>query len=454
MRRYFVLLAMVGGFMVSGTVAVAATTTGGGGLSRPGPGVSSAPVRNTPHLGVTKGGRVEEIRQLVQCGQTMYAAGSFSQIEQGGHIYKRRNVFSFRAISPFTVTAWAPRVNGTVNSITLSRNCSYAYLGGSFSSINGAKVSNIAKISTRTGAVGKRFAHRATAEVETLLRVRKHILVGGFFRAINGSSANPYMTSLNPNTGKNDGYLHLRISGYYHFSGAAPNRTRVYNQQPSHSGRFDLVEGDFTSVGGRQRRQIFMLKLGRRHASVTRWRSSEFNRHCTVGVPFYIQAASWSPDDTTVYIATTGVHSYKWNGSYPLTGLCDAAAAFPATHTSVIHKWINYTGCDSLYSTAADASTAYFGGHNRWSENPKGCNFRGPGAYSAPGMEGLSPNSGALYLNAKHSAGYYSRSRGYGADDMLRTQAGLWIASDNFEGSDMCGGVSGLAGICFLPDRG
>jgi hypothetical protein len=34
---------------------------------------------------------------------------------------------------------------------------------------------------------------------------------------------------------------------------------------------------------------------------------------------------------------------------------------------------------------------------------------------------------------------------------MLVTSAGLWIASDNFKGSATCGGVSGLAGICFLP---
>jgi len=34
---------------------------------------------------------------------------------------------------------------------------------------------------------------------------------------------------------------------------------------------------------------------------------------------------------------------------------------------------------------------------------------------------------------------------------MLVTSAGLWIASDNSDGSQACGGVSGLSGICFLP---
>lgn len=82
--------------------------------------------------------------------------------------------------------------------------------------------------------------------------------------------------------------------------------------------------------------------------------------------------------------------------------------------------------------------------------NTHGCKFQGPGAIPAQGMEGLSPTTGALYVNSQATSGYYTRARGYGADDMLLTRAGLWIASDNFHGAQMCGGVLGLAGICFL----
>jgi hypothetical protein len=199
-----------------------------------------------------------------------------------------------------------------------------------------------------------------------------------------------------------------------------------------------------------------MLNLATSPASVTGWTSPEwdgsagnlpggFPYQCATVEPFYIRAAAWSPDDSTIYIGTTGFH--PWNlptGTFPRSGLCDAAAAFPATQASVLHLWINYTGCDSLYSAAADPSTAYFGGHERWSENPKGCDFAGKGAIPAPGMEGLSPATGALTFNP-------TKARGLGADDMLLTSAGLWIASDNLDGSQTCGGVNGLAGICLLP---
>ena len=86
--------------------------------------------------------------------------------------------------------------------------------------------------------------------------------------------------------------------------------------------------------------------------------------------------------------------------------------------------------------------------------NAGGCDGLANGGYNAPGMEGLDPANGNLYVTPDGSAGYYSRDRGLGADDMLTTSAGLWIASDNQSGSQMCGGARNLSGICFLPHSG
>lgn len=461
MRRYLIALSAGAALMaLSGLAAQTAMATGSGGVPAPGTGVLAKPVTGTPHFSVTDTNPTEQVRQLVQCGGTMYAVGSFYNILQGSSTFARQNAFSFSATAPFTVTSWAPQVNGTVNSIAFQNgNCSDAYIGGSFTSINGTAVKNIAEINTTTGAVVKSFAHNASAQVDTLSVVttqalKTHLLVGGYYKSINGSSANPYMTSLDPTTGKDDGFVHLGISGHYQYTGVSSNPTRVYNQALSNGGTLDLVMGDFTSVGGKSRQQIFELNVGGSSATVTGWTSSAFNGHCVDQEPFYVQAASWSPDDSTIYIGTTGRNAYgRPANSFPLTGLCDVAAAFPATQSSVQPSWVNYTGCDSLFSTAADASTAYFAGHERWSMNPNGCNYQGPGAYTATGLEGLQPTTGALYLNSNKSnpSGYYERSRGNGADDMLVTSAGLWIASDNFGNSQTCGFVSGLSGICFLP---
>ena len=413
--------------------------------------VSSTPASGTPQLNAT--GTTEQVRQLVQCGGTMYAVGSFTSIKRFSTTYTRDNAFSFSASSPYTVTDWNPDVNGTVNSIAFSPDCSTAYLGGKFTSIGGTAVKNIAAVSTSTGAVISTFGSNANGQVATLLMVNGHLLTGGYFTKINNSSSNAYMASLNPSTGKDDGFVSLNISGNYSF--APSNPTRVFNQELSNSGTMDLVMGDFTSVGGVPRQQIFELDVSGSTAQVTGWTSPEWDGsnpaypyRCATVEPFYIQAAAWSPDDSTIYIGTTGYHPFGFpTGSYPRTGLCDVAAAFPATQGPVLHKWVNYAGCDSLYSTAADASTAYFGGHERWSQNSNGCDFAGPGAISAPGMEGLSPTTGLLTFNP-------TRARGLGADDMLVTDAGLWIASDNLNGSAQCGGVGGHAGICLLPYSG
>jgi hypothetical protein len=468
LRKYFI--AAIAGAVLLPLAATAAQAQGTSGELPPAGVVSAVPASNTPHLKATEDNPVEQIRQLVQCGGTMYAVGTFTTIIRQSSTYIRYNIFSFSATAPYTVTSWAPDVVGTygttsdvsatLNTIAfVNGNCQDAYIGGKFTSVNGTAVQNIAEIDTTTGNVVSTFASKAAGAVQTLLGVGNHLLAGGLFTGINGDSADPYMVSLSPVTGKSDGFLHLNISGNYSYPGVSANGTQVYNQQLSHGGTLDLVEGDFTSAGGVQREQIFMLDVGGTTATVTGWTSPEFDGsspayayQCATVEPFYIQAAAWSPDDSTVYIGTTGYHPNGYPvGATPRTGLCDAAAAFPATQASVLHEWVNYTGCDSLYAAAADANAVYFAGHERYSSNPNDCDELGPDGYNAPGMEGLDPATGNLYTSADGTAGYYSRDRGLGADDELVTSAGLWIASDNYDGSQMCGGVQNLSGICFLP---
>jgi hypothetical protein len=440
--RGLALIAGAGGAGLLGLTGTAAATPLAGAhpaLAQPVLAAAKLPA-TTPASGTpafpTVTSRVEQVRQLVQCGGTMYAVGNFSVVDQGGRTFHRANAFSFRATAPYTMTGWNPRASGQVNTIAFNgADCARAYLGGRFGSVHGTRASNIAEVSTSTGAVITRFGRAASHTVYTLVVNRGHLLAGGLFKTINGSS-NRYLTSLNPATGQDDGFARLGISGHYGGTGV----TKIYNQQVSHNGRLDLLEGTFTRAGGQARQQIFMIRLTGPKASVTRWTSAEFNRGCAAREQFYVRAASWAPSDGTIYTADTGYRPSKGAN----TGLCDAAAAFPARQQRVRHKWVNYTGCDSLYSTVADSATAYFGGHERWASNSRACDVQGQGAIRAPGMVGLSAARGTVTFNP-------TRGRGKGADDMLLSRAGLWIASDNFDRTSTCGGVSGHAGICFLP---
>jgi len=75
---------------------------------------------------------------------------------------------------------------------------------------------------------------------------------------------------------------------------------------------------------------------------------------------------------------------------------------------------------------------------------PARVRLRGPGRHLGTGHGGRVPDHRGADLQP-------DRGRGLGADDMLITSAGLWIASDNLNGTTQCGGVNQHAGICLLP---
>jgi hypothetical protein len=360
-RKTFVRFAAV---TVVSTAAVGTLATPSYASLPTGP-ASLTPATGTPHFPATTT-PTEQVRQLAECGSTMYAVGTFTEVRSGSTPYTRSGAFSFSATAPYTITSWDPEVSGTVNSIAFDgTDCSHAYLVGSFSSVGGVAVKNIADVDTTTGALAPGFKANVGGQVDTILGWNGHLFVGGKFTSIAGGTADPYFASLNPATGKNDGYLNLNVSGTYVYTDkngnpSGPNVTRIFNQQLSHDGTKLLVEGVFTSIGDQPRRQIAMLNLGPTGATTDAWYPTEFNANCAVDEPFYTQDAAWSVDDKTIFTATTGYKPATGsasNSSWPRAGLCDSAAAFPATAAQVSHKWINYTGCDSLFSTVADSST-------------------------------------------------------------------------------------------------
>ena len=248
-RAFIIGAGVVLALGASSTATVAAAGSG-----------SSRPAAGTPTLVST--GMPEQVHRLVDCGGTMYAVGDFTEISWDGTDYARNNAFSFSDTAPFAVTRWNPDVHGTVDTIAFNGgNCADAYIGGQFTSAGGATATNIAEIGTSTGALVPDFRHNADGAVQTLLAAGGHLLAGGRFTRINGSTAVPYYASLNPVTGSNDGFADLDISGHYQYQGVRDNATEVYNQQLSQDGTLVLVEGDFTSAGGLARQQIFMINV-------------------------------------------------------------------------------------------------------------------------------------------------------------------------------------------------
>jgi hypothetical protein len=424
------------------TTAVAAVVLGGASPASAATGtVGQVPFRNTPWLLHTT--PAQNVRRLVPCGSLMYAVGTISAIGQGSNTYSRGNAFSFSQTTG-AVTSWNPQVNGTVDDIAFSPDCSTAYLGGTFSSVHGTAAANIAAVDTSTGAVRTGFLHSASAGVYTVDYTHGQVLVGGSFGKINGV-ARTELASLDPTTGAVTSWANLAISGTYPRTGK-----RIDNSQVSHAGDKLLIEGVFTTIQGQSRQQMAILDLGPTAVTLDGWNSPDLLQPCIDAESYYTRAGAWSPDDQTVYGVSTGYKPLTGSGAntrLPRSGMCDAAFAFSTVSTPQHFKWINYTGCDSYYGVVADENNVYVTGHERWANNPNGCDFAGPGALARPGLADLSPATGVA------NDWNPTRALGHGGDDMLLTDAGLWVASDNFKkgGAQMCGHQTNHGGICFLP---
>jgi hypothetical protein len=434
------------------------------------PGMANAAVSSlppaTPQLGTSgTDGTVEQVRQIVQCGGTMYAVGLFSQVKNGNStaLIARNNAFAFSATSPYRVTNWNPNINGQVNSAACAPDGD-VILAGSFTQAGTTAVKNLVKVNGTTGVVNPAFLWtlNGTTSPAGLLNhvevVQGHLLVGGNFTAPKAS----YLASVSPLTGRYDNYVLPAISGTYVYTGVKSNTTKIYNmivRAPQASDPNEdaiLMTGVFTSVAGQHHEQIFRLNMPvGGTATVSAWQPADLYTHCATVEPFYAQDAAWSPDGSKIYIANTGYKPFDRSNRLAPAGPCDSVIGYNAEPQVEIaaglptgggRLWVNYTGCDSLYSIAADASTVFIAGHERFIDNSNECdrNNTAPGR-AQPGLGEVDPVTGLSQAGP-------SRGRGLGADDLLRTTAGLWIASDNQANTSTCAGKSAHMGLCFLPN--
>jgi hypothetical protein len=292
-------------------------------------------------------------------------------------------------------------------------------------------VTNLVKVDTVSGKIDPAFTPAPNKDVNAVVFTGGHLIVGGSFTTI-GGAAHAQLASLSPVTGHDDGYLNLGVSGQITGAGR-----KVWRLALSHAADRLLVMGSFTTVAGSPRQQIFMADLGATGVTLDDWNSPEFLKPCAPYLAYYLQAATWSADDDFVYTATTG--------RFGQSALCDTVAKYAATPDNDLEPlWTNKTGCDSLFAVAVDDDNVYAGGHQRWMNNEGACEIDNPESVRRQGVASVDPDTGrATDWNP-------GRSRGKGADDMLLTGAGLWIASDNTSGATSCAGTY-HPGICFLP---
>lgn len=371
--------------------------------------VSTNPANFTPR--VTTG---VAIYKLLQVGNTMFAGGDFTQIQNSARTltFNRDNLFSFDAttgtVNPLSVTFDQGEVGGLAsvgNSI---------YVAGTFHQVNGQPRRGLAKLDATTGAVDPAFNAHLTGAVEDVQLVNGRLIVGGKFAK--------RLQAVDPATGADTGYLNVTISGTTDTNAGA---TDIYRFAVNPAGTRLVAIGNFTTVAGSTRWRAFMLNLGTTSGSLSTWYYSHLNERCRAAkLPAQLRDVDFSPDGLFFVIVATGFIPQAGNET---TSLCDATFRFETGPpnppvTTVSPTWKNYTGGDTIHSVVVTNAAVYIQGHFRWvSSSGSGCNGS---CVARQGIAALNPSNGAAL------AWNPSKDRGVGGKDLLLTPAGLWVPSD------------------------
>jgi hypothetical protein len=391
--------------------------------------VSANPANFTPNIEDDAAVANAAVYALAKRRGTMYAGGSFRKVTNAARTeaHTRSNFVAFSATSG-AIRSLAPDFNGPVWALRATR--SSLYVGGAFTTVNGISRRALVKLDRRTGEVDRSFNPViASGRVTEVRLVDRRLIIGGTFPK--------KLIALNRRTGADTGYIDLGISGSV-ASNAGP--TKIYRFAVNPAGDRLVAIGNFTSVSGQPHRQAFMARLGESSATVSQWHPPALDLSCSgTKSPVYLRDVDFSPNGNYFVLVSAGF--------VPLSGdigesICDAAARFETAHetSTAAPTWINYTGGDTLHSTAVTGAAVYVQGHQRWLDNPRGRNSAGDGAVERPGIGAIDPVTGkALSWNP-------TKTRGVGGKDFLATADGLWVGSDgNRFGAEF------RASLAFLP---
>ena len=372
---------------------------------------ANAPASWTPH--VLDG----YVRTFAEVGNLIVAGGNFSTVAPSNQSFQlqRTNIFAFQKGNGQISQTFNPTLNGEVFEILPTGDGQTVWVVGGFSRVNGQTVRSIVKLNVNTGQRDTSFnAPAFNGRIHAIAHRGDRLYVAGRFTQV-GSQPRSLVAALDPDTGA------LLPDVSFEFSEPRRNGTlSVVAMDVTPDGSKMVVIGNFTRVNGLPRYQIAVLT--RRPPPPCRQLAHQrIRRRLQRQLPDLHAGCRHLARRTYFVVVTTGAYS----GGYPTT-LCDTAARWELSHVgeNLQPTWVNYTGGDTLLSTAVTEHVAYLGGHQRWQNNPYRGDAAGPGAVEREGIAAVDTRSGALL------SWNPGRDRGVGVYGMLATNDGLWIGSD------------------------
>ncbi|RPE78765.1 MULTISPECIES: PKD domain-containing protein [unclassified Frondihabitans] len=128
-------------------------------------------------------------------GNTVYAGGNFTTAQpagsaSGANTVSRPYLLSYNLTTGVLNSAFAPVLNGQVRAVTASPDGSRLYVGGAFTTVNGANAYRVVALDPTSGAVLPGFAPTINSTVNAIAVNGSSVYIGGVFSSVNKETHN------------------------------------------------------------------------------------------------------------------------------------------------------------------------------------------------------------------------------------------------------------------------
>ncbi len=137
--------------------------------------------------------------------KTVYAGGNFTQARPAGaaagtNQTPRSHLLAYDITTGNLITSFAPTLNGQVLAVAKSPDGSRLYVGGDFTTVNGASRSRIAAFNTTNGQLITTFAPPVGYQVRAIVATSSTVYIGGSFAGV-GSQVRGNLAAFNASNG-------------------------------------------------------------------------------------------------------------------------------------------------------------------------------------------------------------------------------------------------------------
>ncbi|MGI8578002.1 MAG: hypothetical protein ACR2KG_08810 [Nocardioidaceae bacterium] len=372
-------------------------------------------------------------------GDTVYVGGRFSSVSSADKrtTYPRDNFFAFQLPQDGSCTMSPLRLNfnSAVFKVLESSDGTALFIGGSFTTVNGAAHSYLIKWDIATQSIDPTFNVTLDNQVDTMVLLQNQLVVGGDFQHVDGTPRTG-LVSLDQTTGAATSLVNTVLTGSL---GPSAGPIGIYRIAERPDGSQLAVLGNFTALDAKSREQIALLNIGPSGDSVVNWDTPLFHQPCqNPTIPQWGRGISYSPDGTKLGFATTG-------NVPPNNVLCDALSTWSTTATGTDQQpiWIVTTPKDTMLSVAWTSGAIYVGGHFKALRGADGKrrDRQGVGAVNQRGH--------VMTWNPGHSRGFGVQELFVvGDSDTSGVLHGLYVGSDTGCGQPV---PVEHQGVCVLP---